>query len=229
MTHPALPFLEGAEPQALADAMAALRWRDLAPGATAVEHGDASRDVFFVAAGAMRVLVRDAQGQETIFGDLGRGEIFGEMAAIDGAARSASITALTACRLAVLPGPAFLRLVERSPVLLHRLLGLLLARLRAQEQRLLDRALPVRWRLVAELLHLARPGARLGAEHPPARSISPPPTHQVLAARIGARREAVTRELGQLAREGLVVVHRAAIRLPTPDALEAALAQARGA
>jgi CRP/FNR family cyclic AMP-dependent transcriptional regulator len=225
MTHPALPFLEGAEPQALAEAMAALRWRDLAPGATAVEHGEASRDVFFVAAGAMRVLVRDAQGQETIFGDLGRGEIFGEMAAIDGAARSASITALTACRLAVLPGPAFLRLVERSPVLLHRLLGLLLVRLRAQEQRLLDRALPVRWRLVAELLHLARPST----ENPPARRISPPPTHQVLAARIGARREAVTRELGQLTREGLVLVDRAAIRLPNPSALETGLALARGA
>lgn len=172
-----LPFLEGAEPLALAEAMAALRWSDFAAGATVVEHGDASRDVFFVASGAMRVLIRDALGQETIFGDLGRGDIFGEMAAIDGAARSASITALTACRLGVLPGASFLRLVERSPVVLHRLLALLLARLRTQEQRLLDRGLPVRWRLVAELLHLARPLARPPLQSNAARILSPPPTH----------------------------------------------------
>ena len=224
MNSTTLPFLDGAEPLALAEAMAAIRWRDLAPGVTALDHGEASRDVFFVVSGAMRVLVRDAGGQETIYGDLGRGDIFGEMAAIDGAARSASITALTACRLAVLPGPAFLRLVERSPVLLHRLLALLLARLRAQEQRLLDRALPVRWRLVAELLHLSRPAAQPGA----GRLISPPPTHQVMAARIGARREAVTRELGQLVREGLVTVDRAAIRLVEPGELARGLAEARG-
>jgi CRP-like cAMP-binding protein len=221
---PPLPFLEGAPPEFLAEAVAQLVWRDVPAGAAVLERGDDSRDVFFVVSGAMRVLVPDPKGQETIFGDLSRGEMFGEMAAIDGALRSASITALTDCRLAVLPAAAFLRLVERSPVLVHRLLRLLLRRLRWQEQRLLDRALPVRWRLVAELLHLARPRA----QDPKVWIVTPPPTHQVMAARVGARREAVTREFGRLSAEGLLAVDRGAIRLLAPGALEAGLAAARG-
>lgn len=49
-----------------------------------------------------------------------------------------------------------------------------------------------------------------------------------MAARIGVRREAVTRELGGLVREGLVAVDRAAIRLLAPAQLERGLAEARG-
>jgi CRP-like cAMP-binding protein len=206
---------------AAADLLAAVahkaRWRRLGPGEVAIDFGDASRDVFVVAEGAVRVIVRTPAGQEVIFGDLGAGELFGEMAAIDGVPRSASVTALHPTRLCQLDADSFLELALGSPPVGLRLLRSLVGRLRLQDARMLELALlPVRLRLVAELLRLSRPRGE-GA----GRAISPPPLQHVLAARIGARREAVSRELSALAREGLVGIGPRAIVLPEPDALHA--------
>ena len=56
--------------------------------------------------------------------------------------------------------------------------------------------------------------------------VSPPPRRHILAARIGARREAVSRELSAMAREGLATVSRQSILLPKPDALREGLRRA---
>lgn len=212
-----LRVLEGADPAALAEAARLARWVTLQPGHLAIDFGDPSSDVFLVAEGGVRVMVRTAAGQEVIFGDLGPGELFGEMAAVDGTPRSASVTALHFTRLCRLPAEAFLGLALRSPPVGLRLLRTLVGRLRLQDERLLELAtLPVRLRLGAELLRLSRPRGEAAVE----RVVTPPPPQHVLAARIGARREAVSRELGALAREGLVEVGPRAIRLPRPAALQ---------
>lgn len=69
-------------------------------------------------------------------------------------------------------------------------------------------------RLCAELLRLARPASSDGAL-----AISPPPTHAELAARVGSRREAVTRALRQLEQDELLGRRRGAIVLLRPDIL----------
>ena len=217
-----LRALEGADASALAEAARLARWVTLQPGQLAIDFGDASSDVFLIAEGGVRVMVRTPAGQEVIFGDLGPGELFGEMAAVDGVPRSASVTALHTSRLCRLPGTAFLDLALRSPPVGMRVLRMLVGRLRVLDERLLESAtLPVRLRLGAELLRLSRPrGDAAGGEH----VVSPPPQQHVLAARIGARREAVSRELGALAREGLVEAGPRAIRIPRPAALQELIA-----
>jgi CRP-like cAMP-binding protein len=87
-------------------------------------------------------------------------------------------------------------------------------------ERLLEFAtLPVRQRLCCELLRLARPRACGNGEQ----VVSPPPPHQVLALRIGARREAVSREMSDLKRRGMIETTRQAIVLRRPEALRAGL------
>jgi CRP/FNR family transcriptional regulator, cyclic AMP receptor protein len=223
-----LAFLQGAEPAALAAAAPLARWLAVGTGELVLDFGDATDDVFLVAEGAVRVVVRTPLGLEVILGDLGPGEVFGEMAAIDGAPRSASVTALHAARLCRLPAAAFLDLALRSPAVGLRLMRVLTARLRLQDQRLFERdVLPVRHRLASELLRLSRPREGDG---PAGRVVSPPPPQHVLAARIGARRETVSLMLAELAREGLVEVSARAVALPRPEALRAAIdAQLRGA
>jgi CRP-like cAMP-binding protein len=212
-----LGFLQGADPEALAEAAPLARWMALGPGELVLDYGDASDDVFLVAEGAVRVMVRTPLGQELILGDLGPGEIFGEMAAIDGALRSASVTALGAARLCRLPAAAFLDLALRSRAVGLRVMQALVARLRVQDQRNFELvALPARQRLAAELLRLSRPREK-GA----GRVVSPPPPQHVLAARIGARRETVSLALGELGREGLLEATPRAIALPRPEALRA--------
>src|ERR687893_758942 len=159
-----LAFLRDAEPAALAAAAPAARWLAVGPGELVLDFGDTTNDVFFVAEGAVRVMVRTPAGQEVILGDLGPGDVFGEMAAIDGAPRSANVTALHAARLCRLPAAAFLDVALRSPAVGLRVMRALTARLRLLDQRLFEQVvLPVRYRLAAELLRLSRPRAGQGA------------------------------------------------------------------
>ncbi|HYZ33748.1 MAG TPA: Crp/Fnr family transcriptional regulator [Crenalkalicoccus sp.] len=213
------PLLRDAAPAALAEAARRARWCRAQPGEVVVDYGDVSDDVFLILAGSVRVALRTPAGQELIVGEREAGEVFGEMAAIDGETRSANVTALHTAQLCILPGPVFLHLVLQSPPVAHRLMRMLTARLRLEDTRLMEMvALPVRYRLYSELLRMARP------REDGALRVSPPPPQHVIAARIGARREAVSRELTAMSRQGLAVVTRQSIALPKPEALRAAIA-----
>jgi CRP-like cAMP-binding protein len=215
------PLLREVEPALLAEAARQARWRKVQPGEVVIDFDDSTDEVFLIISGTVRVAVHSASGQEVILGELGGGEIFGEMAAIDGLSRSANVTAVHSSVLCCLPRAAFLDLVLKAPSAGLGLLRLLTARLRLLDARNVELAvLPVRHRLVAELLRLGRP-----REDGQLR-ISPPPAQHVLAARIGARREAVSRELSAMSREGLAAVSRQSILLPKPDELRQALRRA---
>jgi hypothetical protein len=70
---------------------------------------------------------------------------------------------------------------------------------------------------------------RLSVQRPGAtgeRAVSPPPFHHVLAARIGCRREQVTRELSSLSHDDLVIRTRGALVIRRPKVLEDRLAEA---
>jgi CRP-like cAMP-binding protein len=195
------PLLRGLEPPVLAALLPACHLREVAAGSLVLAHDDASADVYLVLSGGVRVTVVLSGGREIIFTDHAAGEYFGELAAIDAAPRSASVTALHPSRLGVLPAPAFRTALAASPILAQRLLADMAARIRGLSRRFVEVALgSVRHRLAAELARAARPRAG----HPAERIVSPPPRHHVLAARIGVRREAVTRELAALERAGLV-------------------------
>jgi CRP/FNR family transcriptional regulator, cyclic AMP receptor protein len=213
------PFFSGADPDALAALLPTARWQSVAPEEMVLDFGDTTNDVFIIAEGEVRVTVRTPLGQEVILGDLSRGEVFGEMAAIDNAPRSASIAALHATRLCRLPAAGFMHLILRSPEVSLRLYRILTARLRAQDERMTELALlPARHRLAAELLRLSRP-----RNNSTARVISPPVLHHVLAARIGTRRETVTLALAELSRQNLAEISPRAIVLPRPERLRAVI------
>jgi CRP/FNR family cyclic AMP-dependent transcriptional regulator len=214
-----LAFFRGANPGALAAAAPHARCLNVERNETVLDFGDPTDDVFLIAEGLVRVVVRTPQGSEFILGDLGPGEIFGEMAAIDVVPRSANVTALHRTQLCRMPASAFLDLALSARVVTVRLMRVLTGRLRLQSERMAEMTtLSVRLRLAAELLRLSRlRGA--GSE----RILSPPPQQHVLAARIGARRETVSLALSDLVREGLVQVSSRAIVLTRPDALRATI------
>jgi len=213
-----LPLLRDVDPVVLAAAARHARWRRAAPNEVVIDYDDRSDEVFLILSGTVRVAVHSASGQEVILGELAGGDLFGEMAAIDGLSRSANVTATHNTVLCCLPRHAFLDLVLSAPSAGLQLLKLLVTRLRLLDARNVELAvLPVRQRLVAELLRLGRP------REDGALRISPPPAQHILAARIGARREAVSRELSQLAREGLAHVTRQSILLPKPGQLREAV------
>src|SRR5215218_7009279 len=133
-----LAFLQDADPAALRAAAPLARWLAVGAGELVLDFGDATDDVFLVAEGAVRVVVRTPLGLEVILGDLGSGDVFGEMAAIDGARRSANVTALHASRLCRLPAAAFLEVALRSPAVGLRVMRVLTGRLRLLDRRLFE-------------------------------------------------------------------------------------------
>ena len=213
-----LPILRDATPAAAERAAARARWRSYPAGTLILDIEDRSSDVYFILEGKVRVQMRTPGGRELLLAELAAGGLIGEIAAIDGEPRTASCTAVLPSRLCILPADAFLDAACSSPAASLALLRHTTRILRRQAQRVLEReALPVRQRLCAELLRQSRP--RQGAGEGGARIVSPPPAQHDLAARIGARREVVSREMAEMARQGLIEKVRGGIVIPRPAAL----------
>jgi CRP-like cAMP-binding protein len=166
-----------------------------------IAHGDSDRDVFFLLEGRARVTMFSEDGREIAYRDIAPGEIFGELAGIDGKARSASVVALEATRVARLTGAAFRDIVINHPNFAWVLLEHLSAQLRRMTDRVFEfSTLVVRKRLILELLRRAEENGSVNGQI----SLSPAPTHSELAAKISTHREAVSREMSALARRGLI-------------------------
>lgn len=199
------------------------RWRRFDTDEILVDFDDVSTDVYFLVSGDVRILIRTQAGKEVILGEMRGGQMFGELAAIDGVSRSANVTALTRGEVCVMPATVFREIVFAAPEIADRLLRLLTKRVRELNARLMEHAvLDLRHRLYSELLRLSVPRAGAGNE----RVVTPPPYHHVLAARIGCRREQVTREFTTMTQEGLIERTRGALVLKRPDVFESRIAEA---
>ena len=176
-------------------------WRLYEPGEVVTDYLDQAADVFFITEGEARASIYSVEGKAVTFSELKPGDWFGEIAAIDGAPRSAGIEARTRCRIASLSKSAFLEVLKSEPQLALNLLRYFAAKIRILTNRIYEfSALDVSNRTRAELLRLAR----LAPQQGKAANISPVPTHAEIASRISTHREAVTREFNALSKLGLV-------------------------
>ncbi|MAG98632.1 MAG: Crp/Fnr family transcriptional regulator [Rhodospirillales bacterium] len=211
-----IPVFQGLDEEAVRRLDTQCLWRRYDAEMEILGYKDDSSDVYFVAAGKVRVMIPSVKGKDTIFRDIDAGEFFGELAAIDGKERSASIVALTNATLARMPDRVFRDTLASYPPVCARILEMLVSRVRSLSDRVNEfRTLPVNNRVHAELLRLARPGESGGKEA----IISPPPYHHEIAARVSTHREAVSRELKRLEREGLLEKRRGALVLKDIGAL----------
>ena len=196
-----VPLWRGLAPEALQRMQARCRWKHYREAEEILSYLDRSDDVYFLVEGDVRVTIYSLQGSVVTIGDLGSSEFFGEMAAIDGKPRSASIVALTPCHIASMPGAAFREIVKVEPSVGFELSKCLTHKLRALTKRMYELStLDVANRTRAELLRLVKNAPRQGK----GAVISPVPTQAEIASRIGTKREVVARELLRLRDLGLV-------------------------
>ncbi|HEX2116930.1 MAG TPA: Crp/Fnr family transcriptional regulator [Alphaproteobacteria bacterium] len=188
-------------PQEL-DALAALcTWRNFDRDQEVVSQDSPGNDVYFVARGRVRVTIFAAGGQEVAFRDLGAGKSFGELSAIDGQARSASVVALEPSWIATLSRERFWTVLREHPSITQQLLRQLAALIRNLTERVVEfSTLAVRNRIQAELVRMAREAGVVRNQA----TLAPAPRHADIASRVSTNREAVARELAELARKGLV-------------------------
>ncbi len=194
-------------------------WRKAGAGECVIDYQSEDTDVFFVHSGHARVVIVSS-GREIILRDIHEGEYFGEFSAIDGKPRSAAIRAIVDTVVARMSATVFWETIHRYPDVREKILKTLVAGLRALDHRTNEHAnLDVRHRLCSELLRLSRATADGRV------AISPPPTHAELAARISTHREAVTKFLNALERDGAIARTRGAIVLTDAERLRRVVAE----
>lgn len=216
-------FLPTLTPELRRFAMSRLRTVRVRRGQTLLGRGARSTDVYFVLEGLLGVVLYSSQGREVILRSLGPGDTFGELSAIDGLPRSASVVAETDARAAALRREDFLICVGSSPAAAMWLARLLAGKVRGMTDKVFElSALNVRARVHCELLRLARDAEVRNGEA----RLTPAPTHAEIANRIGTHREAVTREMQALARDKVIRHGRRTLEFIDLPKLELCILQA---
>ena len=176
------------------------------------DHGDS---MMAVVIGSVRISRPTSRGKEIILADLGSGELFGEIALLDGKPRSANVVALTNCELMVLERRNVVPFLERNPAACMKLMEILCARIRRSDERMSDIAffnLPVR---LAKTLLNYQPDVHVGAKL----SLS----QSELAEMAGATREKVNRCLRDWQRQGIIELKNRWTIIRKPEVLRALL------
>ena len=197
-----IQLLQDLSPDARSALSARCAWRTYRQAQEIISKENDARDVFFVASGSVRVVNWSYSGREVSFEDLPAGSTFGELAAIDGAPRSASVVALEATEVASIDPDTFMSAVLDNPDTARRLMQRLTTIIRRSTDRIFDLSvLGANIRIYADLLRLAEDNV---SDDNSAR-ISPIPIHSDIAARVSTTRETVARVLGDLSRREIVV------------------------
>ena len=153
----AIGIFAGVRPDELEKLAKKFRWKRYREDQQIISHLDDSTDVFLVIEGAVRVIIYSASGKEVTFRDIAAGQYFGELAAIDGLPRSATVAALTDSLIASMSAELFWEILRIYPGVAATLVKELAGSVRALTERVFEfSALAVGNRVHAELLRLAR-------------------------------------------------------------------------
>lgn len=178
--------------------------------------GDPGNSMMAVLSGRIRICAYSAAGREVVLNVINPGEVFGEIAMIDGGERTADAFAMEATDLLILSRRDFLPFLERNPSVCVKLLEVMCRRLRWTSEQLEDvNFLDLRSRLAKRLLHLADHDVVQGGGTPSGVRIS----QHMLASMIGTSREAVNKQLRFWEEEGVIDVRRGSITVLSRDRL----------
>ncbi|MCI0599938.1 MAG: Crp/Fnr family transcriptional regulator [Beijerinckiaceae bacterium] len=205
------PIFSGLGAESINKIAALCHTRHVAAGETVFQKGDIGDALFGIRRGQIRIETGTADGGRLTLNFLGAGDLFGEIAALDGQTRTADAIASEASELYVVRRSDFLAYLETEPQVAVKLIGLLCQRIRWASDRFAESVLqPLPVRLARRLCALA---ADFGSEV----HIS----QEQLGIYVGAARESVNRQLQQWRQQGILEIHRGRILLLNANRLKA--------
>ena len=210
------------DPDALDQLCRYAKHTTLKRGAAICSKGDPGNSLFAVVSGTVKISTSSADGRSAIFNLIGAGEIFGEVALLDGLARTADATAHTNCEIFVIDRREFIPFVKSQPALAMKFIELLCMRLRwtsDQVEQVILQNLP--GRLASALIRLTEkrklaPGGRTIAV-----------TQQEISEMVGMTRESINKQLRAWAARNWVRLEHGAIVVLDASSLQA-IAEAGG-
>ncbi|NJN29221.1 MAG: Crp/Fnr family transcriptional regulator [Synechococcales cyanobacterium RM1_1_8] len=177
---------------------------------------DGGASIHFILQGWVKIRTHNLDGKEITLNILTRGDLFGEMAALEQIPRSTDVITLVDTQVCSIPAEDFLNLVATEPKAGMRLAQLLALRLRQVNRRLRLREADSTARLTDVLLFLADGQGK----HQGQGCTIPSLPHRELSSLSGLARETVTRVLSKLEKRGLIERDRSLMHIPDLEALE---------
>ncbi len=187
------------------------RTRRFKAGETIFLKGSAGTGMMAVLRGEVRISAPSRQGKEIVLNVIVPGEVFGEIALLDGGERTADATAISDCELLVLERRDVLGFLATNPKACLKLLETVCRRLRRTTEQVEDIA----------FLQLPHRMAKVLVRRTRADGEAVKLSQRELANLVGGTRESMNKYLGEWKRDTLIAIEEGAIRVLDRAALEA--------
>ncbi len=210
------PFFQGLPKTVVEVALTHLVTRTHPANQVILLENDWGGSVYFIIEGWVKIRTYNLEGKEVTLNILGKGELFGEMAALDEVPRSTDVITLTSTVIGSMPAQDFVKLLQTEPLAGVRLAQLMARRLRQVNRRLRLRESDSQSRVADTLLFLAEGQGKKGQTG----TEIPNLPHRELSSLSGLARETVTRVLTKLEKKGLIKRDQEVICIPDLSALE---------
>jgi CRP/FNR family transcriptional regulator, cyclic AMP receptor protein len=212
------PFLSHLTADELSDLRARSIVRSFARDATILHQGEAPGRVLVIERGRAKVTAITEDGTEVVLAFRGPGDLLGELSALGGETRLASVRALEPLDALAVPAGDFDSFLEAHPRVALVILRVVIARLRdADRQQVEFAAYQTLGRVARRLVELAD---RFGQPSGDGIRIALPITQEELAGWAGASREATAKALHELRDLDLIETARREITVRDPAGLE---------
>lgn len=211
----AVPLFAAVGPEDLRALAGRLRRRTFRRGEVIVHRGDPPGGMHIIKSGRIKITLPSEEGDETVLAMLGADACFGEIAALDGGPRSATVTAIEPTETMVLPREDLLAFAREHGDFANALIVTLAARLRRTDEWLEDAYFQdLETRMARRLLELAE---EHGTQKPDGIEVVFPLTQSDLAGMLGATRVSVNRVLGQYQDARLLRLNKGSFTVLRPD------------
>ena len=194
-------LLAEATPEKIALLEKQCTWKSLDTNEIVIDLKDRSTDVYFVVKGKLKAMDFLTEDEQVALAELGPGDSFGELAAIDLKVRSARVTTVEPTLLASLSSRDFRHLLFECPGVSLALLKRFAGFIRTLNTRITAlTTMSAHQRVYHELLRLSEPNTYGDGSW----VILHVPPHAEIAEWVGAEKQVVAEAIGNLARDGVI-------------------------
>jgi CRP/FNR family transcriptional regulator, cyclic AMP receptor protein len=192
-----------------------MKTRRVARGTTIFAKGDPGAGLMGVLAGSVKVSVASADGKDIVLNVFREGDVFGEIALLDGRPRTADAAAMSDCELIVIERRDFVPFLSGHPDVMLKFIEILCSRLRHTSEQVQDITfLNLPTRLAKTLLQLTGAGEEGSAAKRKAAI-----TQREISQMIGMSRESTNKQLRAWEKRGWIKLERGGVAILAPDKL----------
>jgi CRP/FNR family cyclic AMP-dependent transcriptional regulator len=191
-----------------------MKIRKIPRGTTLFTKGDPGTGLIGVLSGSVKISVASADGRDIVLNIIQAGEIFGEIALLDGHPRTADATAMSDCELMVIERRDFIQFLRNQPDMTLKFIEILCSRLRHTSEQVQDLTfLNLPTRLAKALLQLTSQVESSA----PRRKVAI--TQREISQIIGRSRESTNKQLRAWAKRGWIKLDRGGLTVLAPEQL----------